>query len=94
MVLSAQERPHQTEPRNALKQTSDTRFATHVRRLRRDRTEQGPTEPHAGRGTFLLSFGGAGGGSYRVAVDAGPITTENGFPCRTLVVCLFDTHFL
>ena len=26
--------------------------------------EQGPTEPHAGRSTFLLSSGGAGGGYY------------------------------
>ena len=27
-----------------------------------DQTEQGPTEPHTGRSTFLLSLGGAGGG--------------------------------
>ena len=32
--------------------------------LRHDRMGQGPTEPHAGRSTFLLSSGGAGGGSY------------------------------
>ena len=31
---------------------------------RHDRMEQGPTEPHAGRSTFLLSSGGAGGGYY------------------------------
>ena len=35
--------------------------ATRVRRLRHDRMEQGPTEPHAGRSTFLLSSGGAEG---------------------------------
>ena len=29
--------------------------------LRHDQTGQGPTEPHAGRSTFLLSSGGAGG---------------------------------
>ena len=28
---------------------------------RHDQMEQGPTEPHAGRGTFLLSSGGVGG---------------------------------
>ena len=38
------------------------RLATSVCQLRHDRMEQGPTEPHAGRSTFLLSFGGAGGG--------------------------------
>ena len=30
--------------------------------LRQNQMEQGPTEPHAGRSTFLLSSGGAGGG--------------------------------
>ena len=50
--------------------------------------EQGPTEPHAGRSTFLLSSGGAGGGYYRVAFDTGPIPTQNQFPCRTLQTCL------
>ena len=40
------------------------RLATGVCRLRHDRMEQGPTEPHAGRSTFLLSSGGAGGGYY------------------------------
>ena len=38
-----------------------TRLATRVCRLIRDRMERGPTEPHAGRSTFLLSSGGAGG---------------------------------
>ena len=38
-----------------------TRPATSVRQLRHDPMEQGPTEPHAGRSTFLLSSGGAGG---------------------------------
>ena len=37
------------------------RLATSVRQLRHDPMEQGPTEPHAGRSTFLLSSGGAGG---------------------------------
>ena len=32
--------------------------------LRHDRMEQGLTEPHTGRSTFLLSSGGAGGGYY------------------------------
>ena len=41
-----------------------SRRATSVRRLRHDRMEQSPTEPHAGRGTFRLSSGGAGGGYY------------------------------
>ena len=43
-------------------QSSMTRLATSVCRLRHDRMEQDPTEPHAGRSTFLLSSGGAGGG--------------------------------
>ena len=41
-----------------------TRLATSVCQLRHDRMGQGPTEPHAGRSTFLLSSGGAGGGYY------------------------------
>ena len=36
-------------------------LATSVRQLRHDQMGQGPTEPHARRGTFLLSSGGAGG---------------------------------
>ena len=40
------------------------RLATSVCQLRHDPMEQGPTEPHAGRRTFLLSSGGAGGGYY------------------------------
>ena len=40
------------------------RFAPGVCRLRHDQMGQGPTEPHAGRSTFLLSSGGAGGGYY------------------------------
>ena len=40
------------------------RLATSVCQLRHDPMEQGPTEPHAGRSTFLLSSGGAGGGYY------------------------------
>ena len=37
------------------------RLATSVCRPRHDQMGQGPTEPHAGRSTFLLSSGGAGG---------------------------------
>ena len=36
-------------------------LATSVCQPRHDQMEQGPTEPHAGRSTFLLSSGGAGG---------------------------------
>ena len=36
------------------------RLATSVCRLRHYQMQQGPTEPHAGRNTFLLSSGGAG----------------------------------
>ena len=36
-------------------------LATSVPQRRHDPMEQGPTEPHAGRSTFLLSSGGAGG---------------------------------
>ena len=69
------------------------RLATSVCQLRHDQMEQGPTEPHAGRSTFLLSSGGAGGGYYSVAVGTGPIATENPFPYRTLVACLgWATH--
>jgi hypothetical protein len=41
-----------------------TTRATSVCDLRHDRMEQGPTEPHAGRSTFLLNSGGAGGEDY------------------------------
>ena len=39
-----------------------TRLATSVCPLRHDQMGQGPTEPHTGHSTFLLSSGGAGGG--------------------------------
>ena len=68
-----------------------TRLATSVHQRRHNQMEQGPTEPHAGRSTFLLSSGGAGGGYYRVVIETGPIPTENQFPCRTLVTCLVGT---
>ena len=38
--------------------------ATSICRLRQYQVEQGPTEPHAGHSTFLLSSGGAGGRYY------------------------------
>ena len=41
-----------------------SRLAATVCQLRHDPMEQRPTEPHAGRSTFLLSSGGAGGGYY------------------------------
>ena len=47
--------------------------ATSVGPLRHDPMQQGPTEPHAGRGA-LLSSGGAEGGYYRAASGAGPPT--------------------
>ena len=40
------------------------RLATSICRLRHNPNRRGPTEPHAGRSTFLLSSGGAGGGYY------------------------------
>ena len=45
-------------------QRARTRLATNICQPRHDPMEQGPTEPHAGRSTFLLSSGGAGGGYY------------------------------
>ena len=50
--------------------------------------EQGPTEPHTGRRTFLLSSGGARGGYYRVTFGTGPIATENPVLCQALVACM------
>ena len=72
----------------------DTRPAISVRQLRHDRMEQGPSEPNAGRGTFLLSSGGAGGGYYSVAVDTGRLATEHQSLCRTLGARLFTTFAL
>ena len=66
-------------------------LATSVCRLRHDPVEQGPTEPHAGRSTFLLSSGGAGGRYYSVAFDTGPFPPENQIPCQTLVACLMQS---
>ena len=69
-----------------------TRLATSVCHLRHDRMEQDPTEPHAGRGTFLLSSGGAGGGHVLLSITEpliwGRIATKNQFPCQTPVACL------
>ena len=63
-----------------------SRHATRVCQLRHYQMEQ-PTEPHARRSRFLLSFGGVEGGYYWVASDTGPNPTEN-HPCQTLVACL------
>ena len=43
---------------------SGTRLGTSVCRLRHNQMEQGPTEPHAGCSTFLLSSSGRGGEYY------------------------------
>ena len=57
------------------------RLATSVCRLRHDRMGQGPTEPHAGRSTFLLSSGGAGGaGITEWPLVRGPVLPSTGFP--------------
>ena len=39
-----------------------TKLATSLHQFRHDQMEQSPTEPHAGRSTFLLSSGGVGNG--------------------------------
>uniref|UniRef100_A0A7S4FU95 Uncharacterized protein n=1 Tax=Eutreptiella gymnastica TaxID=73025 RepID=A0A7S4FU95_9EUGL len=54
---------HHLPPPGALQWGTPIRLATSVCQLRHDQMEQGPTEPHAGRSTFL-SPGGAGGGYY------------------------------
>jgi len=54
--------PHALHRRRSI--LVDARLGTSVCQLRHDQMEQGPTEPHAGRSTFLLSSGGAGGGYY------------------------------
>ena len=64
-----------------------SRFAASICQRRHDRMGQGPTEPRTGRSTFLLSAGGARGGNSYVALDTGPILTENQFPCQMLVAC-------
>ena len=64
---SAGDGHHSTKPSALDTFVSDfhvPRRATSVRQPRHDQMEQGPTEPHAGRSTFLLSSGGAGGGYY------------------------------
>ena len=69
-----------------------TRLATSTCRLRHDRMEQGPTEPQAGRSTFLLSSGGGGGaGITEWPLVRGPSRLRTSFPCRTLVACLTPT---
>ena len=70
------------------------RFATSIYQLRHDQMEQGPTEPHAGHSTFLLSSRGAGGGYYQVAFDIGPTPTEHQFHWQTLVACLCQCRSL
>ena len=60
--------PHPRGPtgRDGFLHRARSRPATSVCQLRHDRMEQDPTEPHAGRSTFLLSSGGVGGGGGRV----------------------------
>ena len=59
---------------------------------RYERVEQGPTEPHTGRGTFLMSSDDAGGGYHSVALDTGRAATEKQFHCHTLVAVLGPTR--
>ena len=50
---------------------------------------QDPTEPHAGRSTFLLSSGGAGGGGITEwPLVRGPVAAEHPLPCQMLVAYL------
>ena len=62
-----------------------TRRATSVCQFRHGSDGAGPTEPHAGRSTFLLSSGGVGVRYCWVAVGTGWIATEIQFPFLTLV---------
>ena len=55
------------------------RLTTSVCQLRHDQIEQGPTEPHTGRSTFLLSSGGAGGGYYWPLIS-GQFLLRTSFP--------------
>ena len=57
------------------------RLATSVCRLRHDPMEQDPTEPHTGRGTFLLSSGGAGVWCLVSAVPGTDSTGRTGYGC-------------
>ena len=69
------------------------RLATSTCQLRHDQMEQGPTGPHAGRSTFLLSSGGAGGaGITEWPLVRGPSRLRTGFPCQTLVAFLWLVH--
>ena len=56
------------------------RLATNVRQLRHDQMGQGPTEPHAGRSTFLLSSGGAGAGITEWPLVRGGLRLRPTFP--------------
>ena len=44
--------------------------------------EQGPTEPHTGRSTFLRSPGGAGGGITEWPLVRGRLLLRTQFPAR------------
>ena len=61
------------------------RLATGICHLRYERVAQGPTEPHSGRGTFLLSSGDGGDRYYSVAADTGRAATAKQFLCQMLV---------
>ena len=65
--------------------TVGTRLANGACQLRHDQMEQGPTEPHAGRSTFLLSSGGAGGRVLMSGYCFGSTPTENQVPCTNSV---------
>ena len=60
-----------------------TRLTTSICQLRHDQMEQGPTEPHAGCSTFLLSSGGAGGaGITEWPLIRGRSLLRTTFPAR------------
>ena len=58
------------------------RLATSICQLRYERVEHGPTEPHAGRGTFLLSSGDAGVSITQWPLIPGRLLLRSSFPVR------------
>ena len=62
---------------------AQARRATGVCQLRCDQMEQGPMEPHAGRSTFLLTPGGAGGGITEWPVIRGQWLLRTSLPATS-----------
>ena len=56
------------------------RLATSVCQLRHDQMEQGPTEPQAGRSTFLLSLVVRGADINEWLLIRGPLSLRTSFP--------------